>query len=373
MNDIQKLVQETLDQLVESGAETGLQAAVYLKGKQVADAVAGVADSETGRAVTPDTPFWSASTGKGVTSTVVHVLVERGVLDYDTRVVEWWPEFGAHGKQAATLRHVLTHSTGVPAVPAETTIEDLADWDKMTSVIAGTEPWWEPGTKTGYHGLTWGYIVGEIVRRATGKPISQVLREDVAEPLGIADELYLGVPVSELGRLARIQDVPGQAEMFASLPLDTMPPLFKASPPAVTPNAAYANNHLILTSDIPAGGTMTARAVARMYAALLADVDGVRLVSPDRLKTIADVAVDEYDEMTAAQYPKALGYNIGRPGTEPNDTLSWFGYPGMGGSLAYADTTSGVSFAVTKNVFNMADTSTGDKVAEVVAKVVAEG
>jgi pimeloyl-ACP methyl ester carboxylesterase len=151
MNDLQQQVQEAIDELVESGAERGLQVAVYRHGEPVVDAVAGVADPATGRPVTSDTPFYTYSTGKGATATVAHVLVERGVFGYDTRIVELWPEFGAHGKQAATVRHVLTHTVGVPSVPADTTPEDLCNWQKMYEVIAAAEPWWEPGTKTAYH------------------------------------------------------------------------------------------------------------------------------------------------------------------------------------------------------------------------------
>ena len=214
MNDLQQQVQRAIDELVESGAERGLQVAVYRHGEQVVDAVAGVADPETGRPVSLDTPFYAYSVGKGATSTVAHVLVERGFFGYDTPIVELWPEFGAHGKENATVRHALTHTVGVPGIPADTTPEDLCDWDKMCAAIADSEPWWEPGTKTAYHAYPFGYIVGEIVRRATGKPISQVLREEVAGPLGIADELYFGVPESELGRLARLEDDGGQRGNF---------------------------------------------------------------------------------------------------------------------------------------------------------------
>jgi len=166
MSDVQRRVQEAIDRLVESGAETGVQVAAYRRGELVVDAVAGVADAATGRAVTADTPFFSAWTGKGMTSAVAHVLVERGVFDYDTPIVELWPEFGAHGTHSATIRHALTHSVGVPGVPADTTPEDLCDWEKMCTAIADAEPWWEPGTKFGYHAFTYGYIIGEIVRRA---------------------------------------------------------------------------------------------------------------------------------------------------------------------------------------------------------------
>ncbi|HEV8191306.1 MAG TPA: serine hydrolase domain-containing protein, partial [Ktedonobacterales bacterium] len=166
MSDVQSQVQQAIDRLVESGVETGVQVAVYRRGALVVDAISGVADPETGRAVTPDTPFFSASTGKSMTSTVAHILAERGVFDYDTPIVELWPEFGAHGKEAATIRHALTHTVGVPGVPADTTPEDLGDWQKMCAAIADAEPWWEPGTKFGYHAITYGYIIGEIVRRA---------------------------------------------------------------------------------------------------------------------------------------------------------------------------------------------------------------
>jgi CubicO group peptidase (beta-lactamase class C family) len=184
MNYIQQRVQEAIDRLVDSGAERGLQVTVYRHGEPVIDAVAGVADPATGRPVTPETPFFSYSIGKGVASTVVHVLAECGVLHYDTRIVEPWPEFGAHGKEQATIRHALSQSVGVPGLPPELTVEDLCDWDKMCAIIADAEPWWEPGTRIGYHAVTFGFIIGELVRRATGKPISQVLREEVAHPWG---------------------------------------------------------------------------------------------------------------------------------------------------------------------------------------------
>src|SRR5215218_11190870 len=153
MTDVQQRVQQALDRLVESGVERGLQVAVYRHGEKVVDAVAGIADPATGRPVTSDTPFFSYSIGKGVAATVVHVLAERGALDYDTRIVEVWPEFGAHGKDRATVRHVLSQSVGVPGLPPGLKVEDLTDWEKMCAIIADSEPWWEPGTKIGYHAI----------------------------------------------------------------------------------------------------------------------------------------------------------------------------------------------------------------------------
>jgi CubicO group peptidase (beta-lactamase class C family) len=366
MSDAQKHVQEAIDHLVESGAERGLQVAVYRRGELVVDAVAGIADPATGRAVTSDTPFYSTSTAKGVASTVAHVLVERGAFSYDTPVVELWPEFGAHGKEGVTVRHALTHSAGVPGMPADITPEDLCDWQKMCALIADAKLWWEPGTKTGYHALTFGYLIGEIVRRATGKPISQILREEVAGPLGVADELFFGVPKSGLGRLARLEESEGNAQMLASMPDPDEFPLFKVAPRAVQPTAEFGNRTDVLTSDIPAGGTMSARAVARMYAALLGEVDGIRLVSPERLREITAVAFTGDDQIMGNPATWGLGYAIGFFGPLNSPTL--FGMAGSGGTAAYADTASGIAIALTKNRVTYGQFNAFNQVGEIVTK-----
>lgn len=346
MSDIQQQVQQAIDRMVESGAERGVQVAVYLHGEQLVDAVAGVADPATGRPVTPGSVFYNYSIGKAATATVVHVLAERGAFSYDTRVAELWPEFAAHGKGAATVRHVLTHAAGVPGVPADTTAADLCDWDKMCAAIADAEPWWEPGAEVGYHAYTFGYILGEIVRRVTGKPISQVLREEVTGPLGVADELYFGMPAAEHGRLAWLEDPEGAAEMMAGLPADS--PMFRAGPPVTFPSAALGNRVDVLEADIPAGGKTSARAIARMYAALMGDVPGVRLISPERLREVTAVTAEGIDQVFGNPASWGLGFSIGLPGAaEP--VMSAFGMGGAGGSFAYGDTASGIAFAVTKN------------------------
>src|SRR4030088_841294 len=261
VSEVQKQVQEAIDQLVDAGTERGLQVAVYRGQDLVVDAVAGIADPESGRPVTPDTPFYSFSVAKAAASTVVHLLAERSLFGYDTPVVELWPEFGAHGKQSVTVRHVLNHTAGVPGIPLDTTIEDLCNWDKMCAAIADEELWWEPGTRVGYHAYRFGYIVGEIVRRATGKKISQVLREAVAGPLGVADEIYFGMPESEHHRLARLEDAP----MPPGVKMPEMPPdlpMFKAGPMWTVPSAQLGNRTDILSADIPAGGKTSARATA---------------------------------------------------------------------------------------------------------------
>lgn len=345
--DVQSQVQKAIDNLVESGSERGLQVAVYLHGEQIVDAVAGVADSTTGRPVTSATPFYNFSVCKAAASTIAHMLAERGLFTYDTPVANVWPEFGAHGKEKVTVRHVLNHSAGVPGVPLDTTIEDLCDWDKMCSAIADEELWWEPGTKIGYHAYTFGYIVGEIIRRTTGKPISQVLLEEVSGPLGMGHELYFGMPASEHHRLARLEDVPMDPQMMPEMPPDL--PMFKAAPISLFPNAAFGNRADILSANIPAGGKTSARAIARMYAALLGDVDGVRLISADRLRTATTMSMSGKDEVFGMPTAWALGYAIGAPGSNDKDSATEFGVGGVGGAFAYGDTATGIAFAFTKN------------------------
>jgi CubicO group peptidase (beta-lactamase class C family) len=367
MSDIQDRVQETIDDLVASGAEQGLQVAVYADGELVVDAVAGIADPATGRAVTSDTPFFSYSIGKGVAATAVHVLAEQGVVDYETPIAEVWPEFAAHGKSAITLRHALSQSAGVPGLPQDITIDDLPDWEKMCAVVADETPWWEAGTKIGYHAITWGFLVGEFVRRVTGKKISQIAREQVAAPLGIERELMLAVPAADLDRLAVNEDAPvaqgqGDGQDWA-MPPDS--PMMRIGPWEAT-SAAYGNRADVRQADIPAGGTVTARGVARMYAALLGPVDGVRLISRERLERVSAVAASGEDQVFGFPSAWGLGYSLGQSQSNAHETQHVFGVGGAGGSNAYADRRTGTTFALTKNRLRQ-DFAAAEAVAAVVA------
>lgn len=334
---LQRKVQSVLDELADTGAETGLQIAVYHHGALVADAVAGIADSQTGRSVTPDTPFFSFSAGKVMTSLIAHLLVGTGAVEYDTPVVDLWPEFGAHGKATATLRHVLTHSAGVPAMPRDIDPANLTDWSRVCAAIAEAEPRWRPGAETGYHSFTFGFLVGEIARRATGKPMRQLLHEWVAAPLGVDGELYFGVPPTDLARLARLED----AVRHPVAPPDGDTVL---APWEMQPAAAMGNSHEILQADIPSVGTFTARGIAAMHAALL---DG-RLVDSHQLEVVTAVAFEGIDQVFGNPVRLALGYPLGRLGMRPDESPTTFGWVGGGGSYVYADTATGTSFAMTK-------------------------
>ncbi|MGI5216715.1 serine hydrolase domain-containing protein [Nocardia sp. CA-290969] len=337
MPALQGRIQSAIDEFVDTGAETGLQVAVYRHGALVADAVAGIADTATGRRVTSATPFFSFSSGKTLTSLIAHVLVRTGAVGYDTPVVELWPEFGAHGKESTTLRHVLTHSAGVPAVPREIGPGDLTDRPRICAAIAAAEPLWRPGTATGYHSFTFGFLVGEIARRATGKPMRQLLHEWIAEPLNLAGELYFGVPGTDLPRLARLEDA-------AALPVTAPGSDAVLAPWEMQPTAAMGNSRDILQADIPSVGTFTARAVAAANAALL---DG-RLIDADQLAEVTAVAFEGTDQVFGNPARLALGYPLGRLGARPDESSTAFGWVGGGGSYVYADTATGLSFAMTK-------------------------
>ncbi|WFE65927.1 serine hydrolase domain-containing protein [Micromonospora sp. WMMD714] len=332
-------VRSTIDALVDSGREAGVQVAAYRHGRLIVNETAGTADTATGRPLTADTPIFSASTGKSLTSTVVHVLAEQGRLDYDLRLADVWPEFARHGKHTVTLRHVLTHTAGVPALPADVTPADFTDWDRMCAMIADAVPRWAPGEQIAYHAWTYGWLVGEVVRRVTGRRISTVLAEEVAAPLGVPGELFLGVPEADLPRLATLEDH-GLADLmrFASA---NLPHFDAVAPPAVRPDGAIGSRPEVLRADVPAVGTLTARAAARMFAALIGEVDGVRLVSDQRLRQLGTVAVRGVEWVFGQETAYGLGYAIDDDGS--------FGTSGSGGSLAYAYPGLGLTVAATRN------------------------
>ncbi|MEU4454701.1 serine hydrolase domain-containing protein [Nocardioides sp. NPDC023903] len=351
---LQHRIQYVLDELVASGTETGLQVAVDHRGHRVVDAVAGVADSRTGRPVGPETLFFSLSTGKGMAALIAHLLVGNGLVGYDTPVADVWPEFGVCGKESATLRHVLTHTVGVPAMPGGLGPGDLGDWSRVCAAIAVAEPLWRPGTRTGYHSYTFGFLVGEIARRVTGMPMRRLLNDWVATPLGVTGELYFGVPPSELNRLARLED--------AAPPTPEAPePVGVLAPWERQPRASMGNDPQLLQADIPSVGTFTARGITTAYAAML---DG-RLIAPDQLEELSAIAFEGIDQVFGNPARLALGYPLGRIGATAGEAPTALGWPGGGGSYAYADPATGISFAVTKNRLTP-DFSTAQRLADLV-------
>ena len=197
-------VQSAIDAAIASGSEVGLQVAAYHHGKLVIDAWGGLADPASGKAVDGETLFNVYSVTKAVAATAIHVLADRGLLEYGAPVARYWPEYAAKGKGGTTVRDVLTHRACVPQMPQGVTPERMCDWDWMASAIADLEPLAEPGTRTLYLSMTFGWILGELVRRVDPqhRSLGRFVREEIAAPLGIPD-LWIGLPDDQVPRVAR--------------------------------------------------------------------------------------------------------------------------------------------------------------------------
>jgi CubicO group peptidase (beta-lactamase class C family) len=364
MADPQGRVQSLIDELTASGAERGLQVAAYFEGKLVVDAWSGVADRTTGAPVTGETLFTVFSCTKGVAATVIHLLADRGRLDYDDPIARHWPEFGAAGKGRVTVRQALAHLSGVPQVPDSLTADDLADWDKVCAAIAAEAPLWVPGTRTGYHALTYGWIVGEVARRVDGRPIARIVEEDICRPLGI-DDLFLGIPDRVEDRVARLENGPPPP---TQAPPDAL--MNRAIPGEIANFPRVFNRSHIRRASIPgAGGIMSARALARHYAALAGEVDGVRLLDAERVRIASTPQTGEVDLVLGEPQRKGLGYFLGGPLSPMGNRVEVFGHTGAGGAIGFADPDHRFAFALTKNRL-IWDATPGETTANRVAREV---
>lgn len=354
------IVQQALDRATTEGGEIGIQVAAFLDGKLVIDAWSGYADQESGRKVDGDTLFNVYSVTKAVAATALHILADRGLIDYDAPVVRYWPEYGAKGKQGTTVRDVLTHRACVPQMPAGVTPERMCDWDWMTRAIAGLEPLAEPGTKTLYLSMTFGWIVGELVRRADPghRSLGRFVKEEIAEPLGITD-LWIGLPDKAVPRLARHVDA------MTPVPPEYLPPLFLASMPdqvALTPRV-FDRPDVRRAEVAGVGGIFNARSEARFWAMLAGggELDGVRLLSRELVATLATPRANS-EEADPVMFGFPIPITIGG---------FWFGgahppvaaarrpralcHPGQGNSFGWADPETGLAVAICHNkLFNPA-------------------
>jgi CubicO group peptidase (beta-lactamase class C family) len=344
MTDLQQEIQGLLDSLVADGTETGVQAAVYIDGKLVVDAWAGTTDRGNGVAVDGDTLFPVFSTTKGIVATVTHLLVERGQVDYDTPIAQLWPEFAAHGKAGITVRHALNHTPGIPHLPAGLPPSDAADWERICEIVADLTPISAPGTEMSYHALNYGYILGEVARRADGRDFGRIVREDICRPLGI-ESLYVGLPEALQGQVAILEE-PGAKP---PIPNDAVP---QSVPETLRPLHVWMNQPAARAACIPgANGMMSARAIARHYAALIpGGVDGVELLPPARIREATNPQPPTVVPADGLPFNAALGYALFCDPATPAEARS-FGAGGYGGSQGYADLRTTLAFGFTRNLF----------------------
>ena len=356
-------VQALLQDQIKRGTQLGTQVCAYRGGEVIVDTWAGQMGPADARPVQPDTLFSSFSTTKGVAAAALHILADRGIVDYEAPVTKYWPAFGQHGKERITVAQAMSHQAGLHAVPAPLTVAFIQDWDAGLKWIEDGVPAWEPGTATGYHALTYAWVAGGIIQHASGRHIKEVIREDIAKPLGIQDQMYVGIPDGVEARLATLMTAAEQGPA-APLPIPPDHDFFKAMP---TDSEVNYNDMRVRKACLPsANGHFTARALARMYGALAngGQVDGVRLVSESRIPHMYRCMTDQPDRVIMGMpIRKGIGFFLGGKmggiaGAQgPRD--SSFGHPGAGGSIAFADPEVGLSVAVTINKMQSTLTAEG--------------
>lgn len=358
-------VAEKLRRVLDGGwfsrGRGGAAVAVYHRGDLVVDAWGGDRDA-AGNPWERDTMATSFSTTKGVVATVVHRLVDRGEIAYDDPVARYWPEFAAAGKQEITVRHLLTHQAGLHDVRGLVgSARNLLDWDDMVARLAATEPRWEPGLRPGYHALTYGWLVGEVIRRVTGLTVDEAVQREIAEPLAL-DGLRVGLPEPERARAAQLLMSPKAIARLEALARflerrDRYRPFVEAL--MVEDFLAMTLTEQIHDSEIPAAnGVFTARSLARMYAAIATpgDFDEPPLLSPEITAQATEIQTQERDAVIGFNMRWRLGYHMAA--TTAGVLPHGFGHFGFGGSGAWGDPDSGLSVGFVVNA--VAGTPFGD-------------
>ena len=359
--------------------EVGAACCVYADGRPVVDVWGGLADREANRPWGEDTIAEVASTTKGATAICAHLLAQRGELDLDAPVVAYWPEFGAAGKAEIPVRWLLSHQAGLPVIDTPLTFEDACAWHPVIRALEAQQPLWRPGTEHLYHAHTFGFLVGEVVRRITGTSLGTFFAREVAAPLGL--RAWIGLPQEQEGRVARITYAPFSLEELTAgmieatgLDADTVAAWMQAlyAPDSVAARAGelggafdpaddVVNNPAFLAAEFPSANMVTdARSLARMYAATVREVDGVRLLDP---ATVESMTVVQTDRTRMHGLPPGLTIPADRsfymslgfwracpplPMVGPGS----FGHPGSGGSIGFADPDAGVGLGYVTNLWS---------------------
>jgi CubicO group peptidase (beta-lactamase class C family) len=354
-------VREAFAVNLAGGQEIGAAVSAYVNGRKVVDLWGGVADPADGRPWERDTLQVVYSTTKAVTAACALLLAQRGELDLDAPVAEYWPEFATNGKERIPVRWLLTHQAGLPTLDHPISRAEAIAWEPMVEALAAQRPAWEPGTAHGYHGLTFGWLVGEVVRRASGRTIGTYLAEEIAAPLGL--DLWIGLPKSEHHRVSRVIAVPPDLDAMARIDLDALPePMRDVMAAYADPTSLTVRSLLTLitppldhndpdeqSAEMPStNGICTARALARFYAALIGEVDGQRILTADTVAAATAERAAGVDRIL--RVPVRIGTGFGLPTPDAFwYTPTAFGFPGYGGSLGFADPATGLAFGYVMN------------------------
>jgi len=340
---------DLLEANLASGEELGASIAIDLDGDLLVDLWGGWRDESRTAPWQRDTIVNVWSKTKTVTSLAALVLVSRGQLDPFAPVARYWPEFAAAGKEGVEVRHLLSHTSGVPALEPPATTEDYYDWEVSTSRLAAQSPWWEPGTASGYHIINFGHLLGEVVRRVTGRTLKQFVAEEVAKPLGA--DFQIGASVADSPRIASLVPPPPLPIDFAAM--DPTSVAMRAFAGSGTPDATVAHSAAWRAADIgAANGHGNARSVARALSAvtLAGTGRGPSLLSPETVELIFEQQSDGFDLVLGVPLRFGIGYALPQPDTFPyipNGRVCLWG--GWGGSIIAMDLERRMTFAYMMN------------------------
>ncbi len=338
------------------GGEVGAACCVYWRGEPVVDVWGGLADVETRRTWERDALVGVFSASKGAVAVCLNRLAQVGEIDLDATVASYWPEFGQAGKSAITVRSVLAHRAGLPVVEAELTRKQVFDGAAVLASLQTQTPLWEPGTAHGYHARTFGWILGEVVRRVTGRTLGSYFAAEVARPLGI--EFYIGLPASLEDRVATLYPPPpltDPAEIALRekfMGAGTLLGRVLEGPGNLTYGDVW-NSRELHAAEIPSSnGIASARALARLYAACIGSVSGIRVLRADTVERARRAVSEGPDRVIHLETRFGLGFML--PPTLGLDCgPSSFGHPGAGGSLGFAEPKKELAFGYVTNQMQM--------------------
>jgi len=350
----------------EKGRETGSALCVHVEGRKVVDLCGGTFDVAGTRPYGPDALQLVFSTTKGATAVCANLLAQRGLLDLDAPVADYWPEFAAAGKETLPVRYLLSHQAGLPATDSRVTPEEMQAWDPVAEALAEQTPFWEPGTAHGYHALSYGYLVGEVVRRITGCSLGTFFSEEVAGPLGL--EFFIGLPPELEDRVSPIIGANfgppvGEGGVGGGAPEDFAKTLLAR---ALNLGGAFRDRDWMNqpkwhAAEVPGGNAITnATSLSRMYAALIGTVEGgptEPLLTPaqvEKARTVLTFGPDQVFNSVGFALEQKIGLGFWRAGpVTPFGGPGSFGHGGAGGSYGFADPERGLAVGYVMNQMSM--------------------
>jgi len=330
----------------EEHGDIGAACAVYHHSRCVVDLWGGLANATEKTPWQENTTALVFSAAKGPTATCINRLVEQGALDIDLPIGEYWPEFACNGKEGISTRMVLCHKAGLAAVDGELSLQEVLAWDPVVEAIAAQAPNWEPGAQHGYHARSFGWILGEIIRRITGLSAGQYLRKEFTEPLGL--RYWVGLPEQELQHLARLVPPEGGSNAVAELlGADSLTARVMTGPNQLFGYNDMWNRAEVLAAEMPSSnGVGDARSLARFYATLADEAGG--LLGREQLARACEQQSRGPDAVIFHETCFGLGYML-QPSLAPGAGPNCFGHPGAGGALAFADPDAELGFAYVMN------------------------